>query len=315
MAETSARLLRLLSLLQAKPEWNGPELADRLQVTVRTVRRDVDRLRGLGYPVDAQPGVSGGYRLGVGARLPPLLLDDDEAVAVAVALAALAGGGVRGMEDSALAALTKLDRLLPPALRDRVGAVRSATVRLATTVDEVDSGMLLTLAQAAASLERVRADYVDHGGRRSERRLEPFRLVHTGRRWYLVAYDLDRHDWRTFRVDRLQSVTGTGHRFVREDPPDAAALVSRSTTIAPYRYEVRVVVDAPLADVARRIPPTVGVVEDRGDGTTLFTSGGDSLEAMVWHLVGLGLPFEVLEPDELRALLADLGRRLVDRHA
>ena len=201
--DTSARLLRLLSLLQTRPDWSGPELADRLGVTTRTVRRDVDRLRQLGYPVDAAPGVAGGYRLGSGTNLPPLLLDDDEATAVAIALGTTTGGAVRGMEEPALAALTKLDRLLPPRLRQRVADLRAATVGMAGPADAIDSGLLVTLSQACAGQERIRMSYVDREGTPSDRRVEPYRLVSTGRRWYLVAHDVDRDDWRTFRVDRV----------------------------------------------------------------------------------------------------------------
>jgi predicted DNA-binding transcriptional regulator YafY len=312
--DTSARLLRLLSLLQSRPDWSGPELADRLGVTTRTVRRDADRLRQLGYPVDAHAGAGGGYRMGIGATLPPLLLDDDEATAVALALGVTAGGAVAGIEEPALAALTKLDRLLPPRLRHRVAALRAATVRMAQPSGDVDAATLGALAQACAGQERVHFGYRDRDARESVRRADPYRLVCTGRRWYFVAFDVDRADWRTFRVDRVGVVKLTGHRIRIDDPPDARELVSRATAVAPYRYTARIVVDAPIDDVRRRIPPTVGITERHGTAQTLLTTGSDDLDAIAGHVVGLGLGFEVLEPSELRARVAVIGRALVARH-
>lgn len=311
MPTTSARLLRLLSLLQSRRHWNGPELADRLGVTVRTVRRDVQRLRDLGYPVDASRGEAGGYELGRGGELPPLLLDDDEATAVAVALGASAGGAVRGIEEPALAALAKLDRLLPPRLRHRVGALRSATVLLSPPVDAVDADVLVTLAQACGGNERVTVRYDDREGRSSERRVEPYRLVATGRRWYLLAFDLDRRDWRTFRVDRMGDVRATGHRFV-PDParPDPVATVAAAITTAPYRHQATVSFPGTTpAELARRIPPTVGVVTEAHDGAVL-TTGGDDLDALVGHLVAIGLAFRVESPDELQRHLRTVATRL-----
>lgn len=313
MPDTSARLLRLLSLLQRQPHWSGPALADRLGVTTRTVRRDVDRLRGLGYPVEAGPGAAGGYRLGTGADLPPLLLDDDEATAVAVALGVSTGGAVRGIEQPALAALAKLDRVLPARLRQRVDALRSSIVTMAPAADEVDADLLVTLAQACEGHERVTITYRDRDGRATERRTEPHRLVSTGRRWYLVADDLDRRDWRTFRVDRIGVATRTGHRFVPQDPPDAADLVGQAITSAPYRLQAVVRVEAPAAALRARIPPTVGVVRPDGDGSLLLV-GADDIAYLAGHLVGLDLPFEVLEPPELREHLRRVGHRVVASH-
>src|SRR3954470_2906441 len=200
MLETSARLLRLISLLQARRDWTGPELAERLEVGVRTVRRDVDRLRRLGYPVQATPGVAGGYPLGVGASLPPLLLDEEEAVAVAVGLRTAVSGGVAGIEETSVRALAKLEQVLPGRLRRRVGALGAATVPYPATGPTVDPSTLATIAAACRDNERLRLRYRAHDGTASRRLLEPHRLVHTGRRWYLVAYDTDRADWRTFRV-------------------------------------------------------------------------------------------------------------------
>jgi predicted DNA-binding transcriptional regulator YafY len=314
MRDTSGRLLRLLSLLQARPDWTGPALADRLEVTVRSVRRDIDRLRQLGYPVDARPGVSGGYRLGTGTTLPPLLLDDEEAAAVAIALGVTAGGAVRGIEEAALGALAKLDRLLPPHLRSRVEALRAASERIGVPVGDVDPDLLVTLAQAAASNERVVISYSDRAQRQTERRVDPYRLVATGRRWYLVAYDVDRIDWRTFRVDRVLTVRPTGHRFRIDDPPDASALVSRALSVSPYRYAARVIIAASAEAVRQRVPATAGMVEALGPDECLLTTGSDYLDVLAGHLVSLGARFQVLEPAELRDLVRSVGRQMAADH-
>jgi len=314
MTDTPRRLLQLLSLLQRRQHWSGPELADRLGITTRTVRRDVDRLRRLGYPVDSGPGVEGGYRLTVGAELPPLLLDDDEATTIAVALGVSTGGAVRGIEQPALTALAKLDRVLPARLRQRVDALRSSVVTMAGPADEVDADLLVTLAQACEGHERVSLAYRDRQGRGTERRVEPHRLVSTGRRWYLVANDVDRGDWRTFRVDRIGAASRTGHRFTpAPDPPDALTLVGEAITTAPYRHRAVVTIAAPPDEVRARIPPTVGLVEPDGDGSRL-TVGADDLPSLAGHLVALDLPFEVLVPTALRDHLARVGRRLTAAH-
>ena len=304
---TSDRLLRLLSLLQQRTSWSGAELAERLGITPRTVRRDVDRLRTLGYRIEAAPGPQGGgYRLGTGTALPPLLLDDDEATAIAIALGASAGGAIQGVEEPALAALAKLDRLLPGHLRARVEAIRRATLPIGDA-ERVDPDVLLTVARAATDQERLGLDYVDRAGRRTERRIDPYRLVSTGRRWYLVAYDVDRADWRTLRADRITAVTRTGHRFRLDDPPDPVAFVSRASGVAPYPVAAEVVVEAPPDEVRARVPPTVGVIEPHPRGS-LLSVGGNSVAALAGHLVMLDLPFEVLAPPELIAHL----RRLVE---
>src|SRR6266852_1803753 len=203
MLETSARLLRLLSLLEARRDWTGPQLAERLGVTTRTVRNDVERLRQLGYPVDAAPGVSGGYRLGMGAALPPLLLDDDEAVAVAIGLRTAAGGAVAGIEESSVRALAKLERLLPSRLRRRIGTLAAAMIALPGSGAPVEAGVLTAIAAACRDHERLRFDYHAHDGADTVRLTEPHRLVSSGRRWYLLAWDVDKRDWRTFRVDQM----------------------------------------------------------------------------------------------------------------
>ncbi|MCL2729080.1 MAG: YafY family transcriptional regulator, partial [Actinomycetia bacterium] len=212
MMDTPARLLNLLSLLQTPREWPGTELAERLEVSTRTIRRDVDRLRALGYPVEATMGSIGGYRLVAGTALPPLLLDDEEAVAIAVGLRAAAGSAVDGIEEASLRALTKLEQVLPSRLRYRVGALGSAVVSMTGGGPRVDPAALTVLAGAIANHERVRFAYRAGDGAESRRHAEPQRLVASGRRWYLVAWDLDRDDWRMFRVDRLSDVTATGAR-------------------------------------------------------------------------------------------------------
>ncbi|HEY8523765.1 MAG TPA: YafY family protein [Acidimicrobiales bacterium] len=303
-----SRLLRLLSLLQQRASWSGPELAERLGVTTRTLRRDVDRLRALGYRVDAEPGVAGGYRLGIGAAVPPLVLDDDEATAIALALGAWSRGALAGLEQPARSALAKLDRVLPPRVRARVEAVSRATLPIGG-FDAVAPDVLVRLARAAAEQERLRIAYVDRADRRTERRVDPYRLVPTGRRWYLVAWDVDRAAWRTFRADRVAEVAATGHRFELDDPPDAAELVTRASGVAPYPHVARVVFATTPDDLAARVPPTVGLVEDHPDGS-LLTVGANDLASLAGHLVALDLPFTVLEPPELVDLLRRLAGRL-----
>ena len=313
MLETSARLLRLLSLLQARRDWSGSDLADRLEVTTRTLRRDVDRLRRLGYPVEAATGPAGGYRLGIGAALPPLLLDDTEAVAIAVGLRTASGGTVAGLAEAADATLAKLERVLPARLRTQVEALTSSTVSLNRTGPTVEPAELIVLARACREFEQLRFDYLDGRDRRSTRCVEPHRLVSTGRRWYLVAHDRDRNDWRTFRVDRIEAPTPTGHRFTPSAPPDLQALVSRSISVAPYRWQAEVRVRASLADVAARVPPTVGWVEASGADCVLHV-GANELDTLIGHFVALGHPFEVLEPPELRDRVRELGSRLLADH-
>lgn len=314
MADTAGRLLRLLTLLQRQTSWGGQELADRLEVDARTVRRDVERLRELGYRVDASPGTGGGYRLGVGAALPPLQLDDDEAMAVAVVLGISAGVAVPGIERAALATLARLDRLLPPRLRAPLAALRASTVALLSPSEIVPTENLVRLAQACEAHERARFVYQARDGARSERRVEPHRLVTTDRRWYLVAYDLERQDWRTFRVDRVRAVRLTGHTFTPRPLEDPARMVNEGIAVAPYRYQAVAWVDSPATEVSRRLSISEGVVEPEGTGA-IVKLGGDSFEWLAGRLVNLGLEFEVLEPLELRQYLASLGKQLVRAHA
>jgi predicted DNA-binding transcriptional regulator YafY len=312
MRETSARLLRLLSLLQARPDWAGPELARRLEITPRTLRRDVQRLRDLGYPVAATPGVAGGYRLGAGAALPPLLLDDEEAVAVAVSLRTAASQSVTGIAETSLRALAKLEQVLPARLRDAAAALRQATVALPRPAATVDPDLLTMLARACRGREVLAFRYVSRDGTATQRRAEPYRLVQAGYRWYLLARDTERDDWRTFRVDRIDGPAPTGARFSRVDPPDAAAFVANSLTTAPYRFRARVLVHAPIQLVAEQVPPTTAMLTADGPDRCLLVTGADSLDLMAFHLARLDAPITILEPPELitraRALAAHLTR-------
>jgi predicted DNA-binding transcriptional regulator YafY len=314
MLETSARLLRLLSLLQARPDWTGRDLADRLEVTARTVRRDVDRLRALGYPVHATPGPAGGYRLGAGAALPPLLLDDDEAVAVVVGLRTSAAGGVDGIEETSAQALAKLEQVLPARLRRRVDALQTATVIVPPDRPgpTVDPSVLTTLASACRDHERLRFDYRDHHGATALRRAEPHRLVSWGCRWYLVAWDVDRQDLRTYRVDRIVPRPPPGPRFAPRPLPegDAAKYVARGASAAAWRYRARVRVHAPAEAVAAQINPAVGVLEVVDERTCVLDTGADTLERLAVYLGLLGVDFDVDDPPEL----VDHLRALADRY-
>ncbi|HMC40442.1 MAG TPA: YafY family protein [Acidimicrobiales bacterium] len=314
MPETAARLLRLLGLLQRQPSWSGQELADRLGVGPRTVRRDAERLRDLGYAVDTTPGPGGGYRLGVGADMPPLLLDDDEAMAVAVVLGVSAGAAIPGIERPALSTLARVDRLLPPRLRTQVAALRANTVPLMSRRDLVPGEHLVTLARACEAKERVAFDYRTRQGVQGERRAEPHWLVATDRRWYLVAHDLDRDDWRTFRVDRMDHVRSTGHTFRPRPLDDPAAFVNQSIAVAPYLHQATARVASSADEMARDVDPAVGVVKPLGPDACLVELGAESLQWIAGYLVGLGVDFEVVDPPELRAYLAQLGSRLTRTH-
>ncbi|MFE9253317.1 helix-turn-helix transcriptional regulator [Streptomyces sp. NPDC007088] len=300
MLDTSARLLRLLSLLQAHQEWAGPELAGRLGVTARTVRRDVDRLRALGYPVHASPGTGGGYRLGAGARLPPLLLDDEEAVAVAVGLRTAAGQAVEGIADASVRALAKLEQVLPERLRDRVGTLNAYTVPLArgAGAGAVDPGLLSELARLCRDGELLRFTYQDHHQVASRRTAEPHRLVCSDRRWYLVAWDTDRADWRTFRVDRLVPKPPHGPRRPPRTPPaeDLAAYVGRGISSRSHAERAVLRLLVPRQEAAAALWPGAGEVEAETPTTCLLRTGASGLDALVVHVVLLGFAFEVLEP-------------------
>jgi predicted DNA-binding transcriptional regulator YafY len=318
MLETSARLLRLLSLLQSRREWTGPELAQRLEVSERTIRNDIDRLRSLGYPVDANRGAVGGYRLGAGAQLPPLLLDDEEAVATVLGLRAATG--LAGVEEVSLRALAKVEQVLPRRLRRRIAALGEFAMRVPddTPPPQVDAEVLTTLAAACRDAERLRFDYRTHGGGESRRDVEPYRLIAWGRRWYLLAWDVERGDWRTFRADRITPRIPTGPRFAPRPLPadDVTAYVSGRVSAAAWRYRARVVVHAPADEIASRITPAVGHVEARDAVSCVLHTGSDSLEGFAVHLGMLGVDFEVVDPPELVdhiTLLAERYARAVGR--
>ncbi|MGP3984438.1 helix-turn-helix transcriptional regulator [Streptomyces sp. KR80] len=323
MLETSARLLRLLSLLQAHREWSGRDLADRLGVTPRTVRRDVDRLRELGYPVHASPGTGGGYQLGAGAQLPPLLLDDEEAVAVAVSLRTVAGGGIEGIEETSVRALAKLEQVLPSRLRRRVAALNSYTVPMlgGRRGPTVDAATLTELVHACRDRERLRFEYRDHAGSATRRVVDPHRLVFTERRWYLVAWDVEREDWRTFRADRITPKPPHGPRFEPRTPPaeDLAAYVSRGVSTAAYAAKAVVLLHASAEEAAQRISPSAGVLEAIDEHSCLLHTGAHTLDVLVIHIVLMGFEFDVREPaelnDHIREIADRLGRALTPRTA
>jgi predicted DNA-binding transcriptional regulator YafY len=313
MANTSSRTLRLLSLLQTHRYWPGTELADRLGVSIRTLRRDVDRLRELGYPVEAQRGVDGGYQLAPGAALPPLVVDDEEAVALAVGLQAAAQGSVEGIAESSLRVLAKVVQVMPARLRRRVDALRAMTVPLGwggAAGASVDPGVLTAVALACRDSERIRFGYVAADGRQTARHAEPLRLVSVGRRWYLVAYDLTRHDWRSFRVDRLAAPQGTGARFRPRDLPagDAAEFVRSRLDNLPRPHRVEVVVEAPAAAVRERVGQW-STVEELGAGCCRLLMTADSLDWPTLALGVLGADFRVVNPPELRDRVHEWGER------
>jgi predicted DNA-binding transcriptional regulator YafY len=312
MAETSARLLQLLSLLQARREWAGAELAERLAVSGRTIRRDVERLRDLGYPVDSLTGPSGGYRLRAGTAMPPLLLDDDEAIAIAVGLRTAARTSVTGIEETAVRALVKLEQILPAHLRRRVGALGSATIAPAVAGPTVDPQHLTAIAAACRDSERLRFAYRRRDGTDSRREVEPHTLVNLGRRWYLVAWDRGRQDWRTFRIDRLTRPASTGVRFVPRELPakDAATFVDNSISGAPNRFEARVTLKAPAAEIQRWVPAHWGVVRPIDEQTSEYQGGDDNLAWLALRIAMFGVDFEVHEPPELIDQLRLLGERL-----
>src|SRR5215510_4887695 len=311
MLETSARLLRLLSLLQARRDWTSTELAARLDVTTRTIRNDIRRLRELGYPVEARPGVAGGYRLGTGGALPPLLLDDDEAVAVALGLRTAASGSIAGIEETSVRALAKLQQVLPARLRRRVSALQSHALPVPSRGPQVDPDVLTVIASACRDHERLRFDYRAHSGAASRRSVEPYRLVNDRRRWYLVAWVTDRDGWRTFRADRIEPRTPAGPRFTpRALPPDReiAAQVARGAGEATWRYRARIIVQAPAAHVQARLPIPVSV-EPLGEDRCAFEPGSDHPELLALYLGMLGADFTIVDSPELTAALETLIAR------
>ncbi len=310
MADTAARMLTLLGLLQARSDWSGAELAHRLRVTDRTVRNDIDRLRGLGYPVDAVRGPGGRYRLGVGTKLPPLLLEEDEAVAVAVGLRA--GTAVRGIEETSARALAKLEHVLPHRLQRRVNALREAVSagpeNTASNVDDpvVDPNLLSEVAAAVRDHVELRFDY-----RGERRQLEPYRLVSWQRRWFVVARDARSDTWAPYRLDWMELRTPGGRRFTPQPLPgeDYTSFVLREVAFSGWAVHARIAVDAAAEEVLARINPTVGVVESVDAEHCVLVTGGDSIEIIAVYIGMLGLDFHVTEPPELVERVALLGGR------
>jgi len=315
-ADPTERALQLLSLLQTHRFWPGEELTERLGVSARTLRRDVDRLRSLGYPVDASPGTGGGYRLAAGAHLPPLLLDDGEAVAIAVGLRSAASASIEGMEDTAVRALAKLEQVLPDRLRRRVLAVHTnvASLQWSDGGAVVDADALAVLALACRDCEQVRFDYRRRDGDHSSRLVEPFQLVSTGRRWYLVAYDVRRDDWRTFRLDRLERARLAGVRCERRELPggDAAAFVAQSIRTMPQPAYAVLDVDADVDTVRAALhwgDARFEVVAPRRCRVRVEGSSDDALVRVVTWLAGR-YAVRVVEPDAVATRVDDLVARL-----
>lgn len=317
MGGPTARALALLSLLQTRRHWKGPELAQRLGVSERTVRRDVDRLRELGYPVDAGPGIDGGYRLGGGTELPPLLLDDNEAVSLVVGLRTAAVSGIEGTEETTVALMAKLDQILPDRVRRRVEALRDSVDVLSwsTAGTTVPVEALTVLSQGCRDREEVRFDYVRRDGEESRRLVQPYQLVSAGRRWYLVAWDVRRDDWRTFRVDRLMNPALAGGRFEPRDLPaeDAAAFVAQGMRTMTVEHRATVIVAASVAEVEAAGHWFGATAEAIDEGRTRMSLGAENRQWLVSMIAMLAVSFdvEIVEADpEVRALLDRVARRL-----
>jgi predicted DNA-binding transcriptional regulator YafY len=312
MNQTSSRLLELLSLLQGRRDWPGNELAGRLEVSGRTVRRDMERLRQLGYPVESLTGPAGGYRLRAGSAMPPLLLDDDEAIAIAVGLRTAAGTSVTGIEETAIRALVKLEQVLPAHLRRRVAALGSTTFTLPVPGPTVDPQHLAVIAPACRDSECLRFAYRARDGTESRREVEPHSLVNRGRSWYLVAWDRRREDWRTFRIDRLAKPVSTGVRFTPRKLPakDAVAYVEQSIAGARNRFEARVTLHATAAEITSRGPIHWGAIEPIDGHTCEYKTSDDDLRWLALRILMFGVDFEVHEPPELVEHMQGLALRL-----
>jgi predicted DNA-binding transcriptional regulator YafY len=318
MVQTSARLLALLSLLQLRREWTGQELADRLEVGPRTIRRDVDKLRSLGYPIEAAPGVAGGYRLGNGGELPPLLLDDAEAVAVAVGLRTAAAGGIAGIEETSVRALAKLEQVLPGRLRRRVNALSQATSAFGMDGPRIDSEVLATLAGACRDQVRLRFPYIARDERATQRAVEPAAVVYSGHRWYLVAFDLDRDDWRTFRIDRIRGRVRAGERGRRRVVPggDPAMFVrerlrgTRDGEGAVDAVPGRIRLGLSAAAARNRIPNRWAEVEADGEDACIVTSRGAWSRGFLVWMATLDEPMDVLDPREMVEAARTMAARL-----
>lgn len=307
MSDVTSRTLRLLALLQSRSVWTGPELAAELAVTDRTVRRDVDRLRGMGYPVLTSAGHGGGYQLGAGRALPPLLLGAQEAAAVAIGLRLTAASGIAGLDEEALRALAALDRVLPPAVRADVAALSEAMQVVAGPTPVTRSELLITLAGAVRDRVQVRLDHERPDGHRAERRLEPYRILSLEGHWYLFAWDLDREDWRSFRLDRVHAARATTLPFTPRTTPDIEATVREAVTHGPYPSGITVRIPRPAAAITERVGPRAATVTPDGEDACILRAGGDDLRWAALWLAWLGEPVEVLDPPELAGVIADVG--------
>lgn len=302
----------MLTLLQTRKDWATTELADRLGVAARTVRRDIARLRSLGYPVRSTPGNAGGYQLEPGARMPPLLFDDEEAVAVALALRTALSGTVTGVDEPSLRASIKLEQFLPSRLRHRLATIAAYTLPATAPGPKVEAAVLISIVNACHNREGLRFDYRDHHQRSTVRTVEPYRLVFVNRKWYLVAYDLDRADWRSFRCDRISLRTPNGPRFHPRQPPadDLTEYVSRGVAGALWSFRARVIVHAPVHLVNQRTPPT-WLLEALDANRTAIDAGADTPHMLAVYLAALDLDFDLVDPPELADQLRTIGSRLV----
>jgi predicted DNA-binding transcriptional regulator YafY len=313
MLQTSARLLRLLTTLQGRRSWSGRELAERMEITERTLRRDVDRLRTLGYPVHSTAGVAGGYSLGAGTALPPLMLDDDEGMAISIALQAATPSGVGRLEEATQRALAKLDQLLPTRAQKRLKALRASIVRVGGHAGpSVELAAVSTLAAACAEQVAIAFDYRDQRGQSTRREVEPMQVVHMERRWYLAAWDRSREDFRTFRIDRVSFPVERKRPFTPRAAPndDLTGYVRRSVTVDPYRHRVRVRLPVSVAEARAQIPATYGVLTALDEHSCRFETGGSSLEVVATWIAMMGFDFVVEEPLELNARIQALAARL-----
>jgi predicted DNA-binding transcriptional regulator YafY len=310
--QASVRLLRLLTLLQARSSWTGPELADRLEITPRTLRRDVDRLRSLGYPIEGETGVAGGYMLGAGATLPPLSLDVDEATAVFIGLHVAAGTGVTGASSSAMRSLAKLERVLPPRLRKNLRALHGSVLSLADRSPQLSLANVSTLAASCSERIVTRIAYTARDGISTERRIEPFRIVRVGAIWYLVAWDPSKAEWRTFRLDRIASVTPESERFKSRPPPgdDLVEYVTKSLSSSGFTHRAKVLLHAPIEAVRRRTGPHDGLFKRVSDTTCSMELGAPTLDVLAARIIWLGVDFDVLESEALRQHLKLVAARI-----
>ncbi|GAA5199861.1 helix-turn-helix transcriptional regulator [Microbacterium jejuense] len=313
MTRTTGRTLALLSLLQGRRDWSGAELRERLEVSDRTLRRDIDDLRELGYGIEATRGRGGGYRLGPGASVPPLTLSTDESVAIAVGLRSAATSVVTGMEEASARALAKLEQSLAPAARTQITEIERAMVPLAAARDDVDVAVVTAIGTAVAERRRLRIDYTRHDGDEARRVVEPHRIVHSAGRWYLVALDPERQAWRTLRVDRMRHPVILREEFPARDIPDDAVrdLASHSITSAPYPHRARARVHARAEVVARAFDPTAVTITADGDDACILSAGTRRPAEFAAYLGMSGFAFDLLDGEEVRTAMVEMAHRLL----